>query len=88
MQIDYVSRNFELDDRLRDYAASKFQKLSRFLDEPLDVTSSKSRRAARARSTRTSDVAPTGRTASTGRSMSWIAAASARPRRASSRAAP
>ena len=37
MQIDYVSRNFELDDRLRDYAATKLGKLSRFLDEPLEV---------------------------------------------------
>ncbi len=37
MQIDYVSRNFELDDRLRDYAAAKLNKLSRFLDEPLEV---------------------------------------------------
>jgi putative sigma-54 modulation protein len=37
MNIDYVSRNFELDDNLRDYAASKLRKLSRFLDEPLEV---------------------------------------------------
>ena len=37
MQIDYVSRNFELDDRLRDYAASRFGKLTRFLDEPVEV---------------------------------------------------
>ena len=37
MQIDYVSRNFELDDRLRDYAASRLGKLTRFLDEPVEV---------------------------------------------------
>ena len=37
MQIEYVSRNFELDDRLRDYAAAKFGKLARFLDEPVEV---------------------------------------------------
>jgi putative sigma-54 modulation protein len=37
MQIDYVSRNFELDDRLREYAATKLGKLSRFLDEPVEV---------------------------------------------------
>ena len=37
MQIDYVSRNFELDDNLREYAATKLGKLSRFLDEPLEV---------------------------------------------------
>lgn len=37
MQIDYVSRNFKLDDHLRDYAASKLGKLSRFLDEPVEV---------------------------------------------------
>ena len=37
MNIDYVSRNFELDDGLRDYAASKLGKLSRFLDEPVEV---------------------------------------------------
>ena len=37
MHIDYVSRNFELDDRLRDYAASRLEKLSRFLEEPLEV---------------------------------------------------
>ncbi len=37
MQIDYVSRNFELDDHLREYAASRLGKLSRFLDEPVEV---------------------------------------------------
>ena len=37
MQIDYVARNFELDDRLRDYAETKLAKLSRFLDEPVEV---------------------------------------------------
>ncbi len=37
MHIEYVSRNFELDDRLRDYAASKLGKLARFLDEPVEV---------------------------------------------------
>jgi len=38
MNIDYLSRNFELEDRLRDYAASKLGKLSRFLEEPVEVT--------------------------------------------------
>ena len=37
MQIDYVSRNFELDDNLRDYAATKLGKVSRFLDEPVEI---------------------------------------------------
>ena len=37
MQIEYVSRNFDLDDRLREYAAAKIEKLSRFLDEPVEV---------------------------------------------------
>lgn len=37
MQIDFVSRNFELDDRLREYAASKMDKLARFLEEPVEV---------------------------------------------------
>ena len=37
MQIDYVSRNFDLDDDLREYAASKLGKLSRFLDDPVEV---------------------------------------------------
>ena len=37
MQIDYVSRHFELDDGLREYAANKLSKLSRFLDEPVEV---------------------------------------------------
>jgi putative sigma-54 modulation protein len=37
MHIDYVSRNFELEDNLREYAASKLGKLTRFLDEPLEV---------------------------------------------------
>lgn len=37
MHIDYVSRNFDLDDDLRDYAAGKLAKLSRFVDEPVEV---------------------------------------------------
>jgi putative sigma-54 modulation protein len=37
MQIDYVSRNFELDDGLRDYADGKLRKLARFLDEPVEM---------------------------------------------------
>jgi putative sigma-54 modulation protein len=37
MQIDYVSRNFDLDDRMREYVASKLDKLGRFLDEPVEM---------------------------------------------------
>lgn len=37
MHIDYVARNFELDETLREYAASKLGKLSRFLDDPVEV---------------------------------------------------
>ncbi len=37
MHIEYVSRNFDFDNALRDYAAGKLDKLSRFLDEPVEV---------------------------------------------------
>lgn len=37
MQIDYVSRNFNLDEELREYAAGKMAKLTRFLDEPVEA---------------------------------------------------
>lgn len=37
MNIEYVSRNFELDDDLRQYATSKLEKLARFLDEPVEL---------------------------------------------------
>ncbi len=37
MQIDYVSRNFDLDDAMREYVASKLEKLGRFLDEPVEM---------------------------------------------------
>lgn len=37
MNIDYVARNFELDDRIREYAAAKLNKLAKFLDEPIEV---------------------------------------------------
>ena len=37
MQIDYVARNYDLDDRMREYAEGKLSKLARFLDEPLEM---------------------------------------------------
>ena len=37
MQIDYVSRNFDLDETIRDYTAGKMAKLTRFLDEPVEA---------------------------------------------------
>ncbi|NIL99722.1 MAG: ribosome-associated translation inhibitor RaiA, partial [Acidobacteria bacterium] len=37
MNIEYVSRNFQLDDRVRDYAQSKLRKVVKFLEEPVEV---------------------------------------------------
>jgi putative sigma-54 modulation protein len=37
MNIDYVSRNFQLDDRVRRYTEEKLHKVGRFLDEPIDA---------------------------------------------------
>jgi putative sigma-54 modulation protein len=37
MQIEYTCRNVHLDDRLRGIIEQKLQKLTRFLDEPIEV---------------------------------------------------
>ena len=37
MNIEYVARNLELDDRIRDYTNDKLEKVSKFLDEPVDI---------------------------------------------------
>ena len=37
MKIDYVARNLELDDRIRDFTSDKLEKISKFLDEPVDI---------------------------------------------------
>lgn len=37
MTIEYVARNFEIDDSLREYAESKLRKLDRFLDDPIEI---------------------------------------------------
>jgi putative sigma-54 modulation protein len=37
MNIEYVGRNYELDDRVRRYAESKLAKLEKFLQEPVEV---------------------------------------------------
>jgi len=37
MNIEYVARNLELHDKIRDYTADKLQKVGKFLDEPVDV---------------------------------------------------
>ena len=34
MQIEYVGRDFELDDEIREFAAQRLRKLERFLQEP------------------------------------------------------
>jgi len=37
MNIDYVARNFQLDERLRQYTEEKLAKVAKFLDEPIEV---------------------------------------------------
>jgi putative sigma-54 modulation protein len=37
MKIDFVARNVQLDDRIRDYASDKLHKLDKFVDEPIDI---------------------------------------------------
>ncbi len=36
MNIEYIGRNFHLDERVRAYAAEKLEKLTKFLDEPIE----------------------------------------------------
>lgn len=37
MNIDFVARSVQLDDRIREYASSKLRKLDKFLDEPVEI---------------------------------------------------
>lgn len=37
MNIDFVAHSVQLDDTIRDYAESKLNKLTKFLDEPIEV---------------------------------------------------
>lgn len=37
MKIEFTGRHFNLSDRIRDYAETRLEKLSRFLDEPVDM---------------------------------------------------
>lgn len=37
MNIDFVAHSVQLDDQIRDYAESKINKLTRFLDEPIEI---------------------------------------------------
>lgn len=37
MNIDYVARNFDLDERVRSYAEGKMRKVTKFLDEPVEI---------------------------------------------------
>ena len=37
MNIEYVARNVELDDRIRDFATDKLRKVDKFLEEPVEV---------------------------------------------------
>ena len=37
MNIDYVARNCNLDDRVRSFTEGKLQKVTKFLDEPLEI---------------------------------------------------
>jgi ribosome hibernation promoting factor len=36
MNIEYIGRNFHLDERVRAHAAEKLEKLTKFLDEPIE----------------------------------------------------
>lgn len=37
MNIEYVGRNLQIDDSIRSFAESKLPKITKFLDEPIDV---------------------------------------------------
>ena len=37
MNIEYIGRNFHLDERIREHAAEKLGKLVKFLDEPIET---------------------------------------------------
>lgn len=37
MNIEFQSRNFELDDKIREYAHRKLEKVTRFLEEPIEI---------------------------------------------------
>ena len=37
MNVDFVARNFELDDKTRNYAEKQLRKAARFLEDPVDV---------------------------------------------------
>ena len=37
MNIDFVAHSVQLDDSIRDYAESKLSKLTKFLDEPIEI---------------------------------------------------
>lgn len=37
MNIEYVGRNYSLDDRIREYTEDKLHKVTKFLEEPVDV---------------------------------------------------
>ena len=37
MNIDYVARNFELEDRIRDFTEDKMRKVTKFLEEPVEI---------------------------------------------------
>jgi len=37
MNIEYVGRNYQVDDQVRGYAEGKFQKVIKFLEEPIEI---------------------------------------------------
>jgi len=37
MHIDYVARNYPLDDQIRSYTSDKLQKVAKFLDDPVEI---------------------------------------------------
>jgi len=37
MNIEYIGRNYEIDDRVRAYAETKLRKLAKFLQEPVEI---------------------------------------------------
>ena len=37
MNVEYVGRNYDLDDRVREYAEEKLQKVVKFLEDPVDI---------------------------------------------------
>lgn len=38
MNVDFVARNFQLDERIKRYTGDRLAKFGRFLDEPIEVT--------------------------------------------------